>query len=136
MAIVLGLVGAYVVRKALHKEPIVAAPPPAPKVDPGIPVVFYRTNVAKNTRLTPEDLFIANVAKGAKAADGDSFRAMERALGRITKSTIKAGMAVRDKDLLEFGETLPDLSDRLPEGHRAITIDVVGANTGGKRLAE
>jgi pilus assembly protein CpaB len=136
MAIVLGLVGAYVVRKAMHKDPVVEAPQPAPKVDPGIPVVFYRANTAKNTRLGPDDVFIANVPKGTKAADGDALHMLDRALGRITKTTLKSGMAVREKDLLEFGEALPDLSDRLPEGHRAITIDVEGATTGGKRLAE
>lgn len=136
MAIVLGLVAAYVVRQALHKEPVVQVPPPAPKVDPGIPVAFLRANTAKNTRLGPDDVFVTNVPKGSKAAEGDSFRAAERALGRITKTTLKAGVAIREKDLLEFGETLPDLADRLPEGHRAITVDLAGAMTGGKRLAE
>lgn len=136
MAIVLGLVAAYVVRQALHKPPLVQVPPPVPKVDPGIPVVFLRANTAKNTRLSADDVFVANVPKGTKAADGDSFRSIERTLGRITRSTLKAGQAVREKDLMEFGETLPDLADRLPEGHRAIAIDVVGAMTGGKRLAE
>jgi pilus assembly protein CpaB len=136
MAIVLGLVGAYVVRKALHKEPVVEAPKPAPKVDPGIPVVFFRANTAKNTRLTADDVFLTHVPKGTKAAEGDALHMLDRALGRITKNTLKSGMAVREKDLLEFGETLPDLSDRLPVGHRAITIDVVGATTGGKRLTE
>src|SRR5436190_109673 len=136
MAIVLGLVGAYVVRKALHKEPVVEAPKPAPKVDLGIPVVFYRANTAKNTRLGPDDVFLGHVPKGTKAAEGDALHMLDRALGRITKTTLKSGMAVREKDLLEFGEALPDLSDRLPEGHRAITIDVVGATTGGKRLTE
>lgn len=136
MAIVLGLVGAYVARKALHKEPVVEAPKPALKVDPGIPVVFYKANTSKNTRLSVDDVFVGYVPKGTKAAEGDSLKALDRALGRITKNTLKSGMAVREKDLLEFGEALPDLSDRLPEGHRAITIDVVGANPGGKRLAE
>ena len=136
MALVLGLVAAYVIRQALHKEPVVEAPKPAPKVDPGIPVAFLRANTAKNTRLGPDDVFVAHVPKGSKAAAGDSFRSAERALGRITKTTLKAGMAIREKDLLEFGETLPDLADRLPEGHRAITIDIAGAMTGGKRLAE
>jgi pilus assembly protein CpaB len=136
MAIVLGLVGAYVVRKALHKEPVVEAPQPPPKVDPGIPVVFYRANTAKNTRLGPDDVFLGHVPKGTKAAEGDALHRLDRALGRITKNTLKSGMTVREKDLLEFGEALPDLSNRIPEGHRAITIDVVGATTGGKRLAE
>jgi pilus assembly protein CpaB len=136
MAIVLGLVGAYVVRKALQKEPVVVAPRPVPKVDPGIPVVFYKANTARNTRIGPDDVFLGHVPKGTKAAEGDALHILDRALGRITKTTLKSGMAVREKDLLEFGETLPDLSDRLPEGHRAITIDVVGATTGGKRLAE
>lgn len=136
MAIVLGLVGAYVVRKAMHKEPVVEAPKPAPKVDPGIPVVFFQANTAKNTRLTEADVFISYVPKGTKAAEGDSIHMLNRALGRITKNTLKSGMAVREQDLLDFGEALPDLSERLPEGHRAITIDVVGATTGGKRLAE
>ena len=102
----------------------------------GIPVVFFRANTAKNTRLGADDVFIANVPKGTKAAEGDALHMLDRALGRITKNTLKSGMAVREKDLLEFGEALPDLSDRLPEGHRAITIDVVGATPGGKRLSE
>ncbi len=136
MAIVLGLVGAYVVRKAMHKEPVVVVPPPAPKVDPGIPVVFYRANTAKSVRLTAEDVFVGFVPKGAKAAEGDSLKVLDRALGRITKNTLKSGMAVREQDLLEFGEALPDLSDRIPDGHRAIAVNVVGAATGGKRLTE
>jgi pilus assembly protein CpaB len=38
--------------------------------------------------------------------------------------------------LLGIGEGLPDLADRLPEGHRAVTVAVEGADTGGKRLQE
>ena len=80
-------------------------------------------------------MFVGYVAKDAKAAKG-TYRGIPQAEGRITSEIIKSGQAIRDESLLPLGEALPDLADRLPAGHRAVTIVVQGADTGGKRLAE
>ena len=133
MAIVLGLVAAYVVRQALEKPPVAAAP--EPKRDPGVRVVFAAVNIPKNTRITEQDVFVSYVAKDAKAATG-TITSTPVAVGRITRQTVKAGQAMRDEYLLGIGESLPDLAERLPAGMRAVSIDVVGSETGGKRLEE
>ncbi|HZL90657.1 MAG TPA: Flp pilus assembly protein CpaB [Pirellulaceae bacterium] len=133
MAIVLGLVAAYVIRQALEKPPV--AKPAEPKPDPGVRVVFAAVNIPKNTRISESDVYTTHVPRDVKAATG-SVRATPIAVGRITKQTIKAGQAMREEYLLGIGEALPDLAERLPEGMRAVAIDVVGAETGGKRLEE
>jgi pilus assembly protein CpaB len=134
MAIVLGLVAAYVVRQALHKPVVVqkVAPPPAPET---VSVVFATNVIPKHTRLTSRDVFVTQVPKGSKLPAG-VFRGVNLVEGRITKETINAGKAIREDSLLALDEALPDLSERLPAGHRAVTIAVQGADTGGKRLAE
>src|SRR5262245_42388363 len=132
MAIVLGLVAAYVVRQALHK-PVIAAPAPPPPET--VPVVSTLTLVPKHTRLSSRDVFVSQVPKGTPLPTG-AFRGVNLVEGRITKETIAAGKAVREDLLLGIDESLPDLSDRIPTGHRAVTIAVQGADTGGKRLAE
>lgn len=133
MAIVLGLVAAYVVRQALEKPPVAKAAEPKP--DPGIRVVFAAANIPRNTRISENDVFVTHVPRDVKAAAG-TLRNTQVAVGRISKETIKAGQAIREEYLLGIGETLPDLAERLPAGTRALNIDVVGMETGGKRLEE
>ena len=135
MAIVLGLVALYVVRQALHRPPVVERPAPPPAAPETIPVVFTLNVVPKHTRLTSRDVFISQVPKGTKLPPG-VFRGVNLVEGRVTKETIGPGKAIREDLLLGIDETLPDLADRLPPGHRAVTIAVQGADTGGKRLAE
>ena len=133
MAIVLGLVAAYIVRQSLQQPPVVEAPPPpAPKPDL-VQVVFAKNNLPKHARITADDLFVALVGKETKAAK-DTFRNLESAEGRITTQTIRSGQAIRDEYLLGIGEGLPDLAERLPSGHRAVTIHVQGAQASGKRF--
>jgi pilus assembly protein CpaB len=91
--------------------------------------------IPKHTRLTARDVFISQVPKGTKLPEG-AFRGVNLIEGRITKETIAAGKIVRSDLLLGLDEALPDLADRLPAGHRAVTIVVQGADTGGKQLAE
>jgi len=91
--------------------------------------------IPKHTRLTSRDVFITQVPKGTKLPPG-VFRGVNLVEGRITKEAISAGRAIREDLLIGFDQALPDLSDRLPAGHRAVTIAVQGADTGGKRLAE
>lgn len=135
MAIVLGLVAAYVVRQALHKPTVAVRPVPPVPAPEMIPVVFTLNVVPKHTRLTSRDVFLGQVLKGTKLPPG-AFRGINLVEGRITKESIGPGKALREELLLGIGEALPDLSERLPPGHRAVTIAVQGADTGGKRLAE
>lgn len=138
MAVVLGLVAAYIVKQAMHKPETakVTPPPPAPApVDPGVQVVFARNNIPKNGKLLSADMMIAYVPRTSKAAKG-TFANQNIAEGRITKQPIKAGQAIREEYLLDIGESLPDLAERLPPGLRAVTIGVQGAEAGGKRLGE
>jgi pilus assembly protein CpaB len=135
MAIVLGLVAAYIVRQALHKPPVAVKPPPAAKAPETVGVVYALYNIPKHTRVRLADLAVSNVPKDSPLAKG-TFKFSSAAEGRITKETIRAGQAVRNEHLLGIGEALPDLADRIPEGHRAVTITVQGSETGGKRLAE
>jgi Flp pilus assembly protein CpaB len=138
MAIVLGLVAAYIVRQSLEKPPVVQAPPPpapAPAKPDLVPVVFASVNIPKHTKISANDVHLGHVTKEAKAATG-TFRGTPLAEGRITTQAIRAGQAIRDEMLLGIGEGLPDLAERIPTGHRAVTIEVQGADTGGKRLAE
>jgi pilus assembly protein CpaB len=136
MAIVLGLVAAYIVRQSLEKPPVAAVPPPpeAPKPEL-VPVVFASMNFPKHTRISPGDVHVVYVEKHVKAATG-TFRATPMAEGRITNQPIKAGQAIRPEYLLGIGEGLPDLAERIPSGHRAVTIEVQGADTGGKKMSE
>ena len=133
MAIVLGLVALYVVRQALHRPPVAAAPAPPPPET--VPVVFALNVIPKHTRLTSRDVFVSQVPKGTKLPAG-AFRGVNLVEGRITKDTIAPGKPLHEALLMGLDDTLPDLADRLPAGHRAVTIAVQGADTGGKRLAE
>jgi Flp pilus assembly protein CpaB len=138
MAVVLGLVAAYIVKQAMHKPEVakVVPPPPAPApVDPGVQVVFARNNIPKNGKLIAADLMIAYVPRTSKAATG-TFANQNIAEGRIAKQPIKAGQVIREDYLLAIGEGLPELSERLPPGMRAVTVQVQGAEAGGKRLGE
>ena len=136
MAIVLGLVSAYVVRQALHKPPVVAkVVPPPPVVDDSVPVVYALVNIPKHSRVRMADLAVSKVPKDSPLVKG-TFRFSSAADGRIATQAIRAGQAIRPENLLGIGEGLPDLADRLPEGHRAVTIELEGAETGGKRLQE
>ena len=135
MAIVLGLIAVYVVRQAMTKPPVVEKPVPPPPAPEMVPVVFTLNVVPKHTRLTSRDVFLGQVPKGTKLPPG-AFRGINLVEGRITKEAIGPGKALHEDLLLSIGESLPDLSERLPAGHRAVTITVQGADTGGKRLAE
>ncbi|QDU31032.1 hypothetical protein ETAA8_61850 [Anatilimnocola aggregata] len=137
MAVVLGLVAAYIVKQALNKPVVVQPPPvvvPAP-VDPGVRVVFAKANITKNSRILAGDLYTTFVPRTAKAATG-TVPDVSQIEGRISKVTIKAGQAIRDEYLLGIGEGLPNLAERLPPGMRAVTVSVQDPEAGGKRLAE
>jgi pilus assembly protein CpaB len=135
MAIVIGLVSAYVVRQALQKPPVAAAPAPPPKPDDRVEVVYAIANIPKHSRVRASDLATAKVEKDSPLAKG-TYKFRNSPEGRIAIESIRVGQVIKPELLLGIGEGLPDLADRLPEGHRAVTITVEGADTGGKRLEE
>ncbi len=133
MAIVLGLVAAFVVRQSLRKPLPVAAQPPAPPALVG--VVIANRNIPANAQIQLSDMTVVNVRPDHEATK-TTVKHPANAVGRIAKSNIRAGQVVRDEYLLGIGEHLPDLAERIPPGYRAVTVSVVGASTGGKRLTE
>jgi pilus assembly protein CpaB len=137
MALVLGLVAAYIVRQSMHKPVVVKREaPPAPAADPGIVLIIAKHNLPAHTRLTEDDLAVQIVPSDFKLPNGPGVRHIPYAAGRILNQPLKAGQIVREEHLLEVGEGLPDLNERLPPGYRAVTINVEGAQTGGKPLSE
>lgn len=137
MAIVLGLVAAYIVRQSMEKPVVVRREVPAPPpVVEEIPLIIAANNLPVHTRLSPEDMRVQLVPKDSPAAARQGVKHIPYAAGRILNQTLKAGQIIREEHLLEVGEGLPGLAERLPPGHRAVTIAVEGAETGGKRLTE
>lgn len=139
MAIVLGLVAAYVVRQSLQKPPVAAVPAPvrapAPPPDPGIRVAMLKHNLPMHALITEDDVQHISVPRDFKNIDL-AIKSMQIAVGRITNKPLKAGQVLRDEHLLGVGEGLPALAERIPAGYRAVTIQAAGAETGGKRLSE
>lgn len=129
LAIVCGLVAAYVVRLSLTPEPVVAEPEPP---EPTFSFVIARNNLPINTVVQPEDVQILRVPMSKKPAEG-AMRRTEIAVGRVVKETIKAGSVMREEYLLPIGETLPGVAERLPAGHRALAIEVAHP-TGGEEI--
>lgn len=137
MAIVLGLVAAYIVRQAMQKPPVAKVVPPAPAPEVVEQIVCARGNIRANTRITEQDLIMLAVPKGTnpESLKGTLKNAL-LPVGRIAKRPIKAGLAVREEMMMAIGESLPDLAERLPPGHRALVIDVEDNKPGGKRVED
>lgn len=137
MAIVLGLVSAYIVRQAMQKPPVAKEVPPVPAPVVVEQIVCARGNIRANTRITEQDLIMLAVPKGteSEALKGTIKNAL-LPVGRIAKRPIKAGLAIRDEMMMGIGESLPDLAERLPPGHRAVVIDVQDNKPGGKRIED
>jgi pilus assembly protein CpaB len=136
MAIVLGLVAAYIVRQSMEKPPIVKREAPPPPADPGVLVIIAARNLPANTRLSSEDLIGQLVPRDSKAAQMNSVNSIPYAAGRILREPMKAGQIVSEEKLLNVGEGLPELSERLPAGYRAVTIAAEGIEAGGEVLKE
>ncbi len=141
MAIVLGLVAAYIVRQSLQKPPVVAKvvapvpPAPAPIPDPGIRIVIAKHNLPKHTLVTADDVEVVFVPKTFPKLE-TIMKGPATAQGRITNRALPAGQVMREEYLLGIGEGLPPLAERIPAGYRAVTIEAMNVDAGGKRLSE
>ena len=128
LAIVCGLVAAYVVRLSLTPAEEVVVVEPA---EPTYSFVIARRNVPINTVVQTEDLQLIRVPISKKPED-DAMRRAELAVGRVAKETIKAGWIMKEKYLLDIGQGLPGVAERLPAGQRALAIEVAHVTSNGE----
>jgi pilus assembly protein CpaB len=119
LAIVVGLVAAFVVKQALQPKPQPVAE--APK-EPTIPVVVATRNLVENQVVRRTDVRVVNIP--AKKKREGTMRNAAVAVGRIVKDNIRAGTALFENNLHGIGETLPGLESRIPVGMRAMPINV------------
>ena len=117
-AILFGLVAAYAARHLLNvkpvQPPIVAGPEMAS-------IVVPRINLPKYARVREQDVEVIQVPVD-KAPEG-AIRLQSRALFRLVKETTLAGQPLLDANLFPVGE-VPMLAERLPAGHRAVTLEI------------
>ena len=136
LAIVFGLVAAYIVRVSLEKAPLAKVEPPAPPpVDRGIAVVVARWNLPLHHRISLDDTSVVYVKRESNAAKS-GLRERAVVAGRITTKAVKAGQLLLEADMLGIGEGLPSLAERLPAGHRAITVQIDRSPTGSEKIEE
>ncbi len=122
MAILFGLIAAYVVRNSGGPEP---APPPAP-APPTKSIVVARRNLEQHDRIRESDIQVLRVPASRDVPAGTVSNPMV-ASGRVTRTTIKAGDIVNENDLYGIGEDIgqpPSAADLIKPGHRALTLEV------------
>lgn len=119
LAIVVGLVAAFVVKQAMRPKPLPIVE--APK-EPTIPLVLAARNLPEHSVVKTTDVRVINIP-AARKIDG-ALRNQQVAVGRIVKEAIKAGSAIKEDNLFGIGETLPGLESRIPVGMRAMPISV------------
>ncbi len=118
-AILFGLAAAYAARRYLEVPPAEAAKPaPPPKT---AELVVAAINLPTYARVRDQDLKVIQVPPD-KVPEG-AVTSKSRAMFRVVKSTIMADQPVMEDKLYGVSE-VPKLADRLPPGHRAVTIAV------------
>jgi len=110
VAILCGLGAAYMARHAL-----------ANKSDGRVDIVVAAVNMPKFSRIGEQHIRVVRVAPD-QVPEG-ALRAQSRAVARVTRETIMAGQPLVDARLYGVGE-MPTLSEQLPPGHRAVTIEI------------
>ena len=130
LAIVLGLVGVYVARRAMEPQPIVELKsPPAERAQPGPTVVTAGVNLPAKTRITSRDLSVRRLPSGEERPEG-AIADVDEIIGRITKEPIRAGTLLTDAPLFGIGEG-PNPADLIPVDHVAFPITVTGSHIDG-----
>lgn len=119
-AILFGLATAYAVRRYLDVPPEVAKPAPKAKT---ADLVVAAVNLPAYSRIQEKYLKVVQVP--AEKLPKGAVTAKSLALYRVVKSTIMAEQPVMEESLYSVGE-LPTLAERLPPGHRAVTLSISG----------
>jgi pilus assembly protein CpaB len=126
LAVLFGLVGAYAVRSYLTPPPTPTVAAPKPEVPITVPVAA--TDLEAGRPLTNSDIGILRLTAkeiiDRKIVENFMNRPTDIE-GRILKEPLKAGQPFYARLFYpEGGE--PDVSDKLADGHRAVTINVAG----------
>lgn len=128
IAIVLGLVAAYVVRRSLEPEKKEVAV----KKEEGVPMVVAKVNLPRHTRITPAHLEVKKVP--ADQLPEGAIQTVNGLLDRITKESVEAGERLEQTQLYAIGEK-PSITHKLEPGFRAIPITVAGSNMSAMLLS-
>ena len=117
-AILFGLIAAYTARHLLDAKPV---EPPVQAGPEMASIVVPRINLPKYARVRDQDVEVVhvpvdNVPQGA-------IQLTSRALFRLVKETTMAGQPLLEEALFPVGE-VPMLSERLPAGYRAVTLEI------------
>ena len=123
-AVMFGLLGAYAVRKELHKpaEKTVAV---AAKVET-VTVPVASQNLEAGRKLTLGDIVIMKLTPAqmkAQKISGSFMGSPKQIIGRIVKTPMREGATFDSPNFYPEG-TGPSLTDRLKPGFRAVTITV------------
>lgn len=132
LAIVVGLVAAFVVKQAMQPKPQAAAPAPQAPKEPTVQIVVAAKNLVENQVVQADDVRVIRIP--AKRNVEGSIRLAAIAENRIVKESVKAGQPILDSHLYGIGETLPGLTSRIPPGMRALPIHVDEQSTIAKMV--
>jgi pilus assembly protein CpaB len=110
IAILCGLGAAYMARHALSN-----------KTDGRVEIVVAAVNLPKFSRIGEDHVRVIKVE--ADQVPEGALLAQSRAVARVTRNTVLAGQPLVDASLYGVGE-MPTLSEQLPAGYRAVTIEV------------
>jgi pilus assembly protein CpaB len=110
IAILCGLGAAYMARHALSN-----------KTDGRVEIVVAAVNLPKFSRIGKDHVRVIKVE--ADQVPEGALLAQSRAVSRVVRETMMAGQPLVDARLYGVGE-MPTLSEQLPPGYRAVTIEV------------
>jgi pilus assembly protein CpaB len=91
------------------------------KTDSRVEIVVAAVNMPKFSRIGENHVRVIKVE--ADQVPQGALRTQSRAVARVTRETIMAGQPLVDARLYGVGE-MPTLSEQLPPGFRAVTIEV------------
>ena len=123
-AVMFGLLGAYAVRKELHK-PVAKVEAKTEKVQ-SITVPVASQNLEAGRKLTLGDIALMKMTPAemkAQKITGSFMSSPKQIIGRVVKTSIKEGRTFDSPNFYSEG-TGPSLADRLKPGYRAMTITV------------
>lgn len=124
-AVMFGLLGAYAVRKELHK-PVAKADVKSEEKSQAVTVPVAGQNLEAGRTLTLGDIALMKLTPAqmkAQKITGSFMSNPKQIIGRIVKTPIKEGATFDTPNFYPEG-TGPSLTDRLKPGFRAVTITV------------
>lgn len=125
IAVMFGLLGAYVIRKELHKPQVEAAP---------TEVATYlvpraSTDLQSGREITLSDIAVSRMTLRQMAdagITGEFMSSTRQIIGRVIRTDIPKGDTF-DTDLFYPEGTGPNVAEKLESGFRAVTVTVEGA---------